>query len=45
MSVFMRDGSKSNLSSICHIEDVSDLGFSQNLQGEVNQFTGEKYKQ
>ena len=27
MSVFLRDASKSNLSSICHLEDVSDMGF------------------
>jgi len=42
MSVFLRgDGSKSNLSSICHLEEVSDLGFTQ--QTDINQFTGEKY--
>jgi len=43
MSMFMRDeNSKSNLSSICHLEDASQLSHIQNTS--VNHFTGEKFK-
>ena len=43
MSVFFRDGSKSNLSSICHLENKSDIEIDKSDPGNINKFTGEGF--